>query len=289
VIAEWNRLRAANPSRNIPAPPQALVGGLTFAGVNGQHRRVFNPDYTNIQPRVGCAYSFLPKTVMRGGIGIFHRTATQNNLTTGFSISTPYLRSLTADQFPSARLTGAYSLKDPGPNGIVRPVGSTLGIQTNLGQGGSFDDPNRKIPRTFQWSYTIERELPWNMVLEASYVGSLTNKEWRGVQMNSMPQADWDVAQSNPDFYQQRVPNPFYSLFPESVGHGAQTEVSRETLLRRYPHFTGVTNNLMPWPLLVSRPPDAFRETHDGQSVGGRRFDVGYRIHVVQDDGARLL
>ena len=247
VIARWNQLRSQFPERNMPPPPAALVGGLTFAGVGGQPRRVYNPDYTTIQPRFGFAYNFMDKTVMRGGFGIFHRTATQSNLTTGFSISTPYVNTLTAGQFPSSGLTGPYSLENPWPEGVIRPLGSRLGVATNIGLGVSYDDPNRRLPRTFQWSYTLERELPWSMVLEASYVGSLTNKEWRGIELNAMPRQHWDAAQSNPDFYQQRVPNPFQGIFPPATGHGSQPELSREALLRPYPHFTSIVNNLAPW------------------------------------------
>lgn len=257
VIAEWNRLRAANPARQIPAPPEALRGGLTFAGVGGQPRRVYDPDLSNIQPRVGFAYNFLSKTVMRGGFGIFYRTATQNNLTTGFSIGTGYQASLTAGQYPSAvtsdgvnfssGMTGPFSLENMWPSGIIRPAGASRGIETNIGTGVSYDPPNRRIPRTYQWSYTIERELPASMVLELSYVGSRTNGEWIGIQMNAMGREHWDAAQTNPDFYNQRVPNPFLNIFPATVGRGIQPEVSRELLLRPRPHFDGITNNLAPW------------------------------------------
>lgn len=245
VMARWNTLRAANPA--MPAPPQALVGGMTFAGVNGQPRRVYDPDLSNLQPRLGFAYNFLSKTVMRGGFGIYHRTATQNNLATGFSIGTPFINTLTASQFPSAGLTGPYSLENPWPGGVIRPAGAINGIATNIGTGVSYDPPYRLIPRTFQWSYTIERELPSNMVLEVSYTGSATVKESIGTNMNTMPQQHWEAAQSNPDFYNQRVPNPFLGIFPATVGRGVSPDVSRQTLLQPYPHFDGLTNNLAPW------------------------------------------
>jgi hypothetical protein len=247
VIANWNKLIAENPTRGIPAPPRALVGGMTFAGVNGQPRRVYETDLSNIQPRLGFAWNIASKTVMRGGFGIYHRTATQNNLNTGFSITTPRINSLDGGLTPSSRLTGPYSLEDPWPGGVVRPLGSSLGIATNLGQDVSYDPPGRPIPRTYSWSYTLERELPWNMVVEASYVGSLTVKENRGIQLNYMPKADRDAAQTNPDFYSARVPNPFQNILPTAVNLGAAPDVSRETLLRPYPHFTGLVNNIAPW------------------------------------------
>jgi hypothetical protein len=247
VLAAWNRLIAENPARGIPAPPPSLTGGLTFAGAGGQPRRVYEPDLSNIQPRAGFAWKFMNKTVLRGGVGIFHRTATQNNLASGFSIGTPYINSLTAGQFPSSGLTGTYSLENPWPGGLVRPEGAAKGIQTNLGLGVSYDPPNRLIPRTYQWSFTLERELPFDMVLEASYVGSRTVKEWVGAAMNNMGQQHYDAAQTSPDFYQARVPNPFFGIFPASVSRGASPDVSRELLLRPRPHFDGITNNLAPW------------------------------------------
>ena len=245
VLARWTTLRAANPT--MPAPPLALVGGMTFAAVGGQPRRVYDADLSNIQPRLGFAWNFLPKLVVRGGFGIYYRTATQNNLSTGFSIGTPYINTQTASQFPSAGLTGPYSLEDPWPGGVIRPAGAANGVATNIGTGVSYDPPNRPIPRTYQWSFTIERELPWNMVLEASYVGNLTVRETVGTNLNSMPREHWDAAQTNPDYYSQRVPNPFLGIFPTTVGRGVSTDLSRQTLLQPYPHFDGLTNNLMPW------------------------------------------
>jgi hypothetical protein len=245
VIANWNQLRTANPT--LPAPPQALVGGMTFAGIGNQPRRVYNADLGNIQPRIGFAYLFAPKTVMRGGFGVYFRTATQNNLATGFSIGTPYINTLTASQFPSSSLIGPYSLEDPWPGGVVRPFGAATGIETNIGLGVSYDAPQRRIPPTYQWSYTLERELPWNMVLEATYSGSATLKEWVGFNINTMSRENWDAAQNDPNFFNQRVPNPFRGVFPQTVGRGVSPDLSRQTLLQPYPHFDGLTNNLAPW------------------------------------------
>jgi hypothetical protein len=247
AIARWRELAAQNATRSYPAAPSQIRGGLMFAGVGNNPRKVYNTDWSNIQPRIGFAYQFISKTVMRGGFGIFHRTQTQDSLTTGFSLATPYVASRDAGLTPSSRLTGPYSLEDPWPEGVIRPEGNRLGIATNVGGGVSYDPRRRWTPRTFQWSYTLERELPWNMVFEASYVGSLTNKEPVGINHSIMSQADYEVAQTNPDFYQQRLPNPWFGILPAQQGFGVSPEISRENLLRRLPHFSGVTENLYPW------------------------------------------
>lgn len=245
AVTRWRQLAAANP--NFPSAPSAIRGGPRFAGVDGNPRRVYEWDFSNIQPRFGFAWNFLNQTVMRGGFGIFHRTATQGNLATGFSLNTDFVRSLDADRTPSGGLTGRYSLENPFPDGVVRPLGSSLGIATNVGAGISFDDRNRPIPRTFQWSYTIERQFGASTVLEVSYVGSLTNKEPRTTQLSDMTKADYDRAQTDPGFFQQAVPNPWFGILPANRALGASPNIARRELLRGIPQFNSVQNFINPW------------------------------------------
>ncbi|MGH9662072.1 MAG: hypothetical protein ACRD96_26220, partial [Bryobacteraceae bacterium] len=244
--AEWNA-NPANRNNPYPAPPDELRGGIQFAGVGGQPRRVYDFDFSNIQPRVGVAYQFAKDTVMRGGFGIFHRTATQGNLTTGFSQQTAYQRSLDGDRTPSAGLAGPYSLENPFPNGVVAPSGSALGALTNIGRGVSFDGRQRLIPRTYEYSFGIERQLPWDIVLEASYSGALTNKEPVGIQLSDMSGADFQRAQANPNAYNQPVPNPFFGVLPATSDFGAAPTINARNLYRRIPLFNGVTHNTNPW------------------------------------------
>jgi hypothetical protein len=245
VVAAWSTIARSTP--NYPPAPAQLAGGPRFAGVGGNPRRVYDFDYSNIQPRIGLAYRFLGRTVLRTGFGIFHRTATQDSQTTGFSQSTPYLNSLDGGLTPSAALTAPYSLENPFPNGIVPPTGSSLGLETNLGRDANFDGRQRLIPRTFQWSFGLERELGWGMVLEASYIGSRTVKEPRTIQLNRPSEEIYSAAQANPTFYQSRVPNPFRGILPDSTGYGAAADISRFNLFYPIPQFTGLQMFTNPW------------------------------------------
>jgi len=238
VLAKW-RQNAATMA-NYPAPPAAIKGGLQFAGVRGQPRRVYDWDLSNIQPRLGFAYNFMSKTVMRGGFGIFHRTGTQSSLTTGYSLNTDYVNSVDGGRTPRAGLVGPYSLENPFPDGVVRPLGNSLGIATNVGSAVSFDERQRLIPRTFQWSYTLERQLPQNMVFEVSYIGSLTNKEPITIQRDDMDQKNYEAAGTNPGFYQQTVPNPWFGVLPSNTPLGAASAIQRRELLRSIPQFNSV-------------------------------------------------
>jgi len=245
VLTKWRQYAAT--TANYPAPPSAIRGGLLYAGVGGQVRRIYDFDNSNIQPRIGFAYNFLPKTVMRGGVGIFHRTLLGGVVTTGFSQNTDYINSINGGLTHRASPTGPYSLDNPFPDGLIPPLGSSMGLLTNLGTSVTFPGRQRPIPRTYQWSYTLERELPWNMVLEASYVGSQTVKEPMSIQLSDASKEHWDIAATNPSYFQQTLPNPWFGIAPTNTTLGASNVISRRDLLRRIPQHTGVTMNTNPW------------------------------------------
>lgn len=245
ALPVWRQNAAADPS--YPRAPASIIGGLQFAGVKGVPRTVYNTDWQNFQPRIGVAYQFRPKWVMRGGLGIFHRTATQNSVTTGYSLNTDYVNSTDGGLTHRAGLTGPYSMENPFPDGVVKPLGSTLGINTNVGAGISFDGRDRKIPRTYQYSFTIEREFGRNMVLEASYVGSRTYGEPRTIQLSEMTQSDYEAAFRNPSFYQAQVANPWFGVIPRNRALGAASTIARRDLLRRTPQFNSIQSFINPW------------------------------------------
>src|SRR5262249_9745013 len=153
----------------------AILGGKTFA--NGDNRRIYATDWTNLQPRIGIAWQFQRKTVLRTGFGIFHRTYLNTAQTDGFSLTTNYLRSRDGDLTPAAGLTGPYSLQNPFPDGIPSPSGSTLGLLTNVGNAVTYNGRILPIPRTFQYSFGFQHRAFWNVLLDASYVGTLSVHE----------------------------------------------------------------------------------------------------------------
>lgn len=84
----------ANPvSQQLPASVIAaspylanLMGGVTFAGINGASTQPFANDWNNIQPRFGMAYKVSDRLVFRGGYGLFYSNFQNNNMlnTLGF-------------------------------------------------------------------------------------------------------------------------------------------------------------------------------------------------------------
>src|SRR5262249_35697137 len=143
----------------------------------------YNTDWTNLQPRVGLAWSITRNMVLRTGAGIFYRTATQWGLPGGYSQTTAFQRSLDGDVTPSGQglLNGPSTLQYPFSHGAVILLGCLSGSQSaltglleNVGNAVSYDARQRPIPRTYQYSFGIQRRLWSNIVLDASYSGSQT-------------------------------------------------------------------------------------------------------------------
>jgi hypothetical protein len=232
--------RTANPA-DCPACAN-LRGGLLFAGVGDQSREAFNTDYDHWQPRIGAAYRLTERTVLRGGFGMYYLPQAFFGGVAGFAQDTPF--AATAGGGANAFIP-ANTLSNPFPSGLLSPSNESLGLSTFAGQNVVFVDPNRRIPRANQWSFGIQHQLPWNVLIDASYVGSRTydintgdNQTGgaRNINVNTAEQIA--RARQDPTYFTQSVANPFAGLLPGSLGAAT---VARSQLLRPFPQFGEVT------------------------------------------------
>ena len=151
-----------------------VKGGLIFADAN--HRLAYKRDYNNFGPRVGYAYQFASKLVVRGGWAITYDPTADVAPTTGFSITTsPSVSVADAGIIPitTAGCSGASCgmLSNPFPTGILQPVGSSRGLLTNAGSSVSYIWPERAVPYAHTFSTGIQYQLPFRSVLQVSYSG----------------------------------------------------------------------------------------------------------------------
>ena len=168
-----------------PTAPNPAVGGIPGAMIFDR----FGPGHCNCNiaknypyaaaPRLGLAYQFLPKTVLRAGFGIVYAgTASNNNAVPGIagSSATAVTPSFgTPVTTLSAGIPAAY---DPAPWPNLNPsqfnLPSAPGVYAPVSIAANpFIDPNAGRPaRQYQWSIGIQRELLANLVLDVSYVGN---------------------------------------------------------------------------------------------------------------------
>ncbi len=223
-------------------PGYKVYGGLGFAGVNGASRAAFNTDWNNIQPRVGAAFQLTPTTVLRGGFGISYVPQVSFGNSFGFSQSTPYVATLDAGQTP------ASVVSNPLPTGLLAPPGSKLGLQTLLGQAPTFASISGRIGYAYSFSFGVQRVLPGQIRVEASYVGSRTHDAPVTNSFNSLSAANLargDITRGgNPNDLNQRVANPFQNLLPGTSLNSAT--VPLQQLLLPFPQFTNFNQQVIP-------------------------------------------
>jgi hypothetical protein len=240
-----NRLNYAfDPTINNPVSSrvgQTVFGGYQFLGVGGAPTTPWKFDWNNWQGRVGAAYQINDKTVMRGGFGRYFENPTAQSFTNGFSQSTTLISSNDGGRTPT------YSLGNPFPDGIQEPTGSSLGPLTFLGRGPSFSNPDFIVPSVYQFSASLQRELPWHVALEASYVGSRTHdmqSQWTGYNEPSAAfQAQCDVTTGGSrSLCDQLLPNPYFGVPGfEGTSRFTSPTLSLFELSRPFPAFTGFT------------------------------------------------
>ena len=225
---------AANP---IGAAAGITTNGvLRFAGVNGQKETTGNPNLNKWSPRIGIAYQWDAKTVVRGGWGMFWAPS--------FSVGSPFnTEGITANTQPSVsndgNKTAAIQLSNPFPNGLDKPVGNTLGALTGIGKSNTIFDPNATSTRVQQFSLDVQRQFG-GIVASVGYSGSRTaNLTFSTASLN--------IDQLDPKYFSRgaalnaSVPNPFYLKGGTGALSGAT--VAANQLLRPYPQYSGINLN----------------------------------------------
>ena len=73
--------------------------------------------------------------------------------------------------------------------GFSNSPGSSLGALTFLGRGPWFSNPDFVVPNVHHFSAGMQRQLPWGIALEATYVGSRSydmQSAWNGFNEPSL-------------------------------------------------------------------------------------------------------
>ncbi len=162
-------------------------------------KNLHDPDRNNFAPRAGFAYSLTPKTVIRGGGGVFYGQPRGSEFTS-FQLTPPFVvdQTLTSNALRPdliERLFPLPEVRDPA-TGAVKVSPSTNAFVL---------DPEFRTNYTIHWNFGIQRELAANWLLEVAYVGNGAHKL---TGRDTINQAFLDSEPENPTPIQSRRPNP---------------------------------------------------------------------------------
>ncbi len=263
---------AQSPVTGIPADKFRVLGGLQFAGVNGQPRGMWETDKNNFSPRAGFAYLLRPNTVLRGGYGIFFQSlgADRNAVTqAGFSARTSVTPST------DNGLTFRTTMSNPLPEGILEPTGASLGLQTYLGRAPDFTWPKREPGYMQRWSFNLQQEFPHRVLLEFGYMGNRGAGMGVGETINYVPAQYLSTSpvrdQTTIDYLSQAVANPFFGMTQFAGSNLQGRTVARSQLLMPHPQFLGFGTTLSYGRSLY----------HGLQLRAEKRFSHGYTVQAA--------
>lgn len=220
------------------------TGELLVAGRNASRNLNLQNDYLNFSPRLGLAYTLTPKTVVRAGAGVFHSNIWMFNgemvRYPGWTTSVSFVDQGLGRPQPFRLVEGFPTERVPA---VADPLAlaAAATVQSPLSVAAVTYNPRDRIPYTFQWSFSIQRDVGFNTVLDLAYVAN------RGVKL------PWSVAANNP-----------------------RLEHAPDIVIRRVP-----AQQLRPWPRYTAFNAMFYRggsHYHSLQAKATRRFSNGLSI-----------
>jgi len=161
-----------NPNNPVPSLDPRLLNGIVHCGVNGVPSGCMTSRVLNPAPRIGFAWSpFGTRTAIRGGYGMFFEHGTADEANTGsLEGAAPLVLDMT-----QSNPTGWSSIGvAPDGNSLVYPLNVT-------------SIPTKTVwPYVQQWSLSVERELPQQMLAGIAYVGSKGTNLPAQLQINQL-------------------------------------------------------------------------------------------------------
>ena len=243
---DYNAISPLNSKVNVIDPVTGarrdIKGGLMYAGVNGAPTEQGDQPAVKVAPRFGMVYSMSPKTVIRGGWGLYYApwnyaaAGTNGWGQIGYSATTQLVNPQAAGQVPTT------TIDNPFPNGLVQPTGNALGLLTGTGGEVRFVDQSKGAPHVQQYSVDMQRELPGGMSLTLNYTGLTgSNLGWGGSgnALVNINQLDPKYQSLGGTATLEMVPNPFFGV-AEAGQFATRPTIERGQLLRPYPQFGNV-------------------------------------------------
>ncbi|MGI8742511.1 MAG: carboxypeptidase regulatory-like domain-containing protein [Bryobacteraceae bacterium] len=255
----------AKPDAALAAADFHVRGGLLFAG--SSHRGFWDTKAAAVQPRAGAAFQITPKTVLRGGWGLYMIPFGVDSVNQpGFSQITNIVPTL------NSGLTFTSSLANPFPNGITEPTGASGGLSTFLGQSVSFTPLDRQTGKVQRWQAGLQRELPGRWVVEAAYAGTRGYDLVVPTNLNTIPRKYLSTSpvrdQTAINFLTAAIPNPTAGLLGTTSLSGST--VARSQILLPFPQFNAVNSERY----------DGSTRYHGLEVRAQRRFRSGFTLNA---------
>lgn len=194
--AEW-RNGLNNPPEYVPAQIRTVY-------------QFYEASKKQFMPRIGLAYRLSDDWVVRSGFGIYYNVHQLNNYSI-LNLNPP--------------LSGSSDFVNNVSNNVLVPGSPVYNFTNPFGTPSPTSLTNANVlntdnfqPYVAQWSFDIQRRLPWETTLSVGYVGSKTTHLDNTVELNN---PDPFIPSGAQDTVQNRRPHPFI------IDNGVRRPLSR--------------------------------------------------------------
>ncbi|HEY7497688.1 MAG TPA: TonB-dependent receptor, partial [Vicinamibacterales bacterium] len=197
------------------ATMQVLLGG-----VGDVPRNVgLKTSKADFAPRVGIAWRVSDRTVLRSGYGLTYNPLPFARPLRGaypLTINNTYV-SLNSWQPYGTLERGIPEFTGPGPTEGHVPLPSTASMRT--------PDPDN-VGRGYiqSWNASFERRLPWDMSVNAAYVGSKTTRGFANIELNVSPPGGGEAGRV---FFPRTASTTLFGGWNTARYHSMQLQLSR--------------------------------------------------------------
>jgi len=239
---------------------------LEIAGQNGVSRTAnWNTDYSSIGPRVGFALTMDPKTVIRGGYGIFYDPQGNQGTTIRQERQWPYdlvYSTSPGTLFPQNTVSQGFLTPAEIPQSVFStPFGNLKGIASDF-----------KNASGQQFNLTFQRQLSGLSTFSVGYVGTIThNLSWNNPIDQPTP-GPGNIQARRP--FNAQYPNVSNISYYESVGIGNYNSM-QATFHQRMTHGVFLTANYVWAHALDNAPYDGGANGPIPQNPLDRNADYG--------------
>ena len=220
-------------------------------------------DTNNLAPRLGVAWSFLPKTVLRAGYGhgfdTFNRTGTS------------YLA------YNAPRFVLASASQSPGQPGFLNtqqgfPAGFTSPANFNPRKSTvQYVDPNLPWGIVKSYFVSIQRELPKGILLDVGYIGNHANNL---ITINDLNQARPNAIGENTNI-ENRRPNLAYSSISGTLANGFSTYNSLQVKVEKRSETGFYFLNSFTWGKAIDNSSQGFDNSNGNSTSFQNIYDIG--------------
>ncbi|MHB1937724.1 MAG: TonB-dependent receptor [Acidobacteriaceae bacterium] len=200
---------------------------------------LYKPDRANFAPRLGFAYQFTRKTVLRGGWAIFtniiptvypDQAAVLFPLaTTGIRVGAPYSLAPLSVTLPTLYSTAGAAMPPNGNTSLIppnTPVNYANVAAVNGVLSGDWASEELKNGYEQSANLTLEQQLPWNMVLSVAGVTTQSTTQYNQIWPNSYTGAE-------PAYTPYSAVTPGVGSFSLFYNQGLLDYLSLQTQLRK--------------------------------------------------------